>query len=208
MYTVHLKAGDIVSIRHYSGINPFKSVVLDANEDILLVRLTKDFALMNFLEGDPIVFGYELEGQIFVYGGNISCINNNESIVELNVDKVEEGAEKRQYERYPVSLYADMRERVSRKKYLATIKDISYYGIKIYSKSDIELKQELEIDIYMDKNMLFLKATVLRKNMLGKFFEYGMGIHYEDTNSINAMKEYIKRLINEQEEAIRKLRGK
>lgn len=205
---MNFNSGSIISIRHYSGLSPFKSVVTALNDDVLTVKLTKEFALLNFLEGDPVVFGYEADGQVFVFGSVICGINVKEGILKLKVDKVDSEADRRQTERFPVSLYSDIREKDSKKKHLATIKDISSQGMLIYSKADIPNKQHLEIDIYMDKSMVFLKAAIVRKVERVNYYEYGLVIIYDDANTLNLMTEYLKRLKQEQEEAIRRLRNR
>jgi hypothetical protein len=201
-----IRTGDVVSIRHYSGLSPFKSVVLDIRGDFVTLKLSKDFALMNFLEGDPVVLGYVSSEQVIILGCDIVTIDPKSNTVVVRVDKVDSGANQRQYERYPVSLYADIKNRDSRKKSLATIKDISQYGILIYSKADIDLNTIMDVDIYADKNIIFLRATAIRKISRDSFFEYGMGVIYEDNNTIAAIKDYIKKLRQEQEESIRRIK--
>jgi len=203
-----IKQGDIVSIHHYSGINPFKSVVMEINSDTILLKLAKEFAVMNFLEGDPVVLGLERGDEIIIIGCNISEIRPKQDIIELKIDKLDEGSEKRQWERYPVSIYADIRTKNCRKKSIATIKDLSCYGMLIYSKTDFPLHEQLEIDIYMEKTMIFLKTNIARKVQSKNYFEYGLGILYEDSNSLNYMKDYLKKLRQEQVESIRKLKNK
>lgn len=203
-----LKPGDAISISHYSGISPFKSIILGLDSETIDLRLTKDFAVMNFLEGDPVVLGFEDEKDVYIFGCNVQTIKSREAVVVLKVDKIDKGAEKREYERYPVSLYADLRLRDNRKKHIATIKDISYYGMLVYSKADLPVNEQLEVDIYMDKKMVFLRANIVRKVQKAHYMEYGLGIMYEDSNSLNFMKDYIKRLMLEQEQAIRKMRHK
>jgi hypothetical protein len=206
MHTNLISSGDVISICHYSGINPFKSVVMDINSDAVKVKLIKGLASMNFNKGDPAVFGIESRGEVKVFGSDISAINTKEDIVVLNVDKDQPDSDRRQCERYPVSLYSDLVIRDSRKKHLAIIKDMSYHGMKIYTKEDTDIQQQVELNIYMDKSMMFLKANIMRKVKSADYIEYGLGIVYEDTSSLNTMKEYMKRLQLEQEESIRKLR--
>lgn len=204
-----IKEGDIISVRHYSGLSPFKSIVMSISEDVVTVKLTKDFAVMNFLEGDPVVLCYEINDEVNVYGCNIEKIHIREDIVELSIDKVDLNAVNQRYhERFPVSLYADICAKDSRKKQLATIKDLSYYGMLIYSKADVQLNEQLEVDIYMEKTIIFLKGNVVRKVQKENFIEYGLGIVYEDGHSLNFMKDYIKRLKEDQEELIRRLKNK
>ncbi len=201
-----LKNGDIVSVRHYSGVSPFRSIVVDSDEDSMKIKLTKDFAIMNFLEGDPVVVGVESKGNVKIFGCKIVEINLKDGIIEVNVDKIESEAEQRRHERFPVSLYADVRVKTNRKKHLAAIKDISFYGMLIFSKSDFSVGDEIELDIYMEKNMLFLKCEILRKVPGEVYNNYGLRIVYEDVNSMNFVKEYLRRLKEAQEEAIRKIK--
>lgn len=200
-------AGTSISVRHYSGLSPFKSIVLEATEEIITIKLAKEFAAMNFLDGDPVVFGIVSGNQVHIVGCNIIKVNHKEGILELRIDKVESDAEKREYERFPVSLYADMRMRESRKKYLAIIKDISYYGMLVYSKEDLQTNQQLEIDIYLDKTMIFLKGSVARKDKNPNYYEYGLKITYEDASSLNYVRDYLKRLKESQEDAVKKMKG-
>lgn len=200
-----IKPGDIVSISHYSGLSPFKSVVVDVRGDTVLLRLTKEFAIMNFLEGDPVVFGIEKGEDVLMGGCNITGLSPRENMVELKVENLEVGTERRQCERYPVSLYADVKTRNCKKKQLAIIKNISCYGMLIYSKGDFLAGEQLEVDIYMDKTVVHLKTNITRKEQGRHYFEYGLEILYENRNSLNFMKDYIKRLEQEQIDAIRRL---
>ncbi|MDP4092514.1 MAG: PilZ domain-containing protein [Bacillota bacterium] len=200
-----LKAGDVISVRHYSGLSPFKSIVITADNGCVKVKLTKEFALLNFLIGDPVVFGYESNDLVYIFGCNVVDISIREGIVTLKVDNIDAESNKRKYERFPVSLYADMKLRSSNKKHLATIKDMSCYGMLIYSKADIEVSELLDLAVYMDKSIAFFNTNVIRKSESANYFEYGLGIIHSDSNSLNTMKDYLKVLKNEQEEAVRKL---
>lgn len=201
-----IENGEVISVRHYSGVNPFKSIVIDANEDCLKFKLTKEFAIMNFLEGDPVVIGIESKGSVSIYGCEISNINLKDGTIDVSMDKTELGADQRRHERFPVSLYADVRVKREKKKHLATIKDISYYGMLIFSKSDFIVGDKIELDIYMEKNMLFLKCEILRKVSNPVNNKYGIRIIYEDVNAMNFMKEYLRRLKESQEDSIRKMK--
>ena len=201
-----LKVGDVISIKHYSGINPFKSVVVSVDGDVVKVRLTKDFTMLNFLEGDPLVFGVESYGEVHLVGCNITRIDCKNNTVEAIIDKVDTGANQRMYERFPVSLYSDIRTKFSKKKHLAIIKDISTYGMLIYCKSDFPIGEQIEVDIYMEKIMVLLKSDIMRKKEITHYNEYGLRIIYEDINSMIFIKEFIRRIIEAQEDSIRKMR--
>lgn len=150
-----INPGDVISVRHYSGVNPFRSIVIGTSEDILKIKLTKDFAILNFCVGDPVVIGVESQARLQVLGCKILNINAKEGTIEVVMDKIDSEADQRRHERFPVSLYADIRVKHEKKKCLATIKDISYYGMLIYCKAEFSLGDQLEVDVYMEKNMLF-----------------------------------------------------
>lgn len=205
---MNLKAGDVISVRHYSGLAPFKSIIINTDDEKIILRLTKEFAIMNFLAGDPVVLGYESEEEVKIFGCNILDINIRENTLYLQVDSIDSESNRRQYERYPVSLYADIKLRNGGKKFLATIKDMSYYGMLIYSKADLNISELLEVAIYMEKSTVFFNTNIVRKAERPNYFEYGLGIIYSDGSSLNYMKDYLKVLKMEQEDAIRKLKHK
>ncbi len=201
-----LKPGVPILVRHYSGLKPIKSVVLDVGIENMSIKLTKEFEISNFLEGDPVVFGYQADEEVYILGSDILNVNAKTGQMLVKVDTVDPEAERREFERFPVSLYADIRKKKSDKKHLATIKDISYYGMMMYSKLNLEVNQRLDIDIYMDKTMLFLMGDVVRKVETSHHFQYGLKLVYPDLRTMNYMKDYIKRLALDQEYYIRKSR--
>lgn len=206
-----LNPGNVVSVRHYSGVNPFKSVVVDVTGDYLKLKLTKELSIVNFLEGDPAVIGIEQENDdpakinIQVIGCTITNIFKKEGIIEVYLDQLEEEANQRRHERFPVSIYADVRIKMDRKKHLAIIKDISYYGMLILSKSEFSVGDELDFDIYMENSMAFLKCEVIRKVADPVYNKYGLRVIYEDINSMNFVKEYLRRLKEAQENSMRNI---
>ncbi|TYQ16081.1 UNVERIFIED_CONTAM: PilZ domain-containing protein [Acetivibrio alkalicellulosi] len=195
--------GDVVTIRHYSGINPFRSIVISITENIIKIKLTGDFAVFNFFEGDPIVFGIEKSGETHMVGCNIVTIDNKAGSIDLRIDKTERDADLRRHERFPVSLYSDIRTRYAKKKHLGIIKDISFFGMLIYSKSDFEIGDNIEIDIYMEKKVLFLKGDIVRKTQEEKYIQYGIRITYEDANAMNFMKDYLRKQKELQEDSLK-----
>lgn len=206
------KPGDIVSVRHYSGVNPFKSVVVDADGDYLKLKLSKELCIVNFLEGDPAVIGIEQENDdpaksnVQMLGCTITNIFKKDGIIEVFIDQLEEEANQRRHERFPVSIYADVRLRMDRKKHLAIIKDISYYGMLILCKSEFSVGDELDFDIYMENTMAFLKCEVIRKVVDPVYNKYGLRVIYEDINSMNFVKEYLRRLKEAQEDSMRNIK--
>ncbi|MCX8131068.1 MAG: PilZ domain-containing protein [Clostridia bacterium] len=202
-----IKAGEIVSIRHYSGSSPFKSVVFEAEENIITIKLTKEFVIFNLFEGDPIVLTFETGGEVY----NISCtlheVNTKQAAIKLKVDNIEQMAEKRKSERYPVSLYADVRLKGYSKKETATIRNMSSDGMMICTKAKFELENELELDLYIDNSLIFLIAQVIWKINGKHNIEYGLRSLYPNLNAKNVVKRHLQNLKDEQDRFLRNLKG-
>lgn len=191
-----IKSGDHIMVGHYSSINSFHSTVVGVYQDKIEIQLTKDSTFLEFAIGDPIVLGIKEDQKMHVIGCDIDKVKSQEKRLELIVDKIGEEANQRRYQRIPVSLYSDLRDKFRKRKCLGLIKDISNYGMLIYSKTDFEVGEEIEIDLYMDKRMIFLKAEIMRKVLEENYIQYGVRIIYEDARAMHCMEDYLK----EQEE--------
>ncbi len=203
---MNIKPGEIVSIRHCSGTKLFKSVVLETIEDTLSVKLFEEIALLNCSEGDPVVLGFELDSEVYMASCNILELDKKENILDLKVDNFETITNKRLYERFPVSFYADVRIGESQKKNLVLVKNISLNGLMINTKLDFPLYQELKFEMHLDIK-IHLKATIIRKTKDAHNYEYGLKIIYTDVNTPKVLKKLILILKQEQEEFIRKMKN-
>lgn len=203
---MYLALNELVCIHHFSSLVPYKGYIAESEQDGLKVKLAGESAEKNFQKGDPMVLGYEQSEQIYICGCSVKYIDRIVGTVELEVDRVDSDAALRQYERFPVSLCADMKIHDSRKKNLATVKDISCYGMRVYAKADIPIGEKVDIGIYMDKNIVFVSAVIVRKQKKTGYFDYGLSIVYDSSTTQNMVREYTKKLKQEQEEGVRKLK--
>ncbi len=203
---MNIKSGEVVSIRHCSGTKLFKSIVLETNGDILSIKLFEEIALLNCFEGDPVVLGFELDNEVYMASCNILNVDKKGNALSLKVDNFETITNKRLYERFPVSFYADVRIGESQKKNLVLVKNISLNGLMVNTKVDFPLYQELKFEIHLDIK-IHLKATIIRKTKDSHYFEYGLKIIYTDVNTPKVLKKLILILKQEQEEFIKKMKS-
>jgi hypothetical protein len=203
---MNIKSGEIVSIRHCSGTKLFKSIVLESIEDTLSVKLFEEIALLNCSEGDPVVLGFEYDSQVYMASCNILELDKKENTLDIKVDNFETITNKRLYERFPVSFYADVRIGESQKKNLVLVKNISLNGLMINTKLDFPLYQELKFEMHLDIK-IHLKATIIRKTKDAHNNEYGLKIVYTDVNTPKLLKKLILILKQEQEEFIKKMKN-
>jgi len=204
---MEIKTGDIVSVRHFSGTKLFKSLVLESQNEVLLVKPVEDITLLNCSQGDPLVLGSELESEIYISSCTILALNKEQNTIEIKIDNCETTTNKRLFVRFPVSLYAEARIGESQKKHLAIVKNISYSGMMVFSKTDFPLYQELKFEIHTGAGVTInLKATIIRKVKDTYNYEYGLKIVYTDVHTPNLLKKYLILLKKEQEESIRKFK--
>lgn len=204
---MEIKAGDIVSVRHFSGTKLFKSLVLESQNDVVQVKLLEDITLLNCSQGDPLVLGSESENEIYVSSCTVLNIDKAQNTIEMKIDSYETTTNKRLFVRFPVSLYAEARIGESQKKHLAIVKNISYSGMMIFSKADFPLYQELKFEIRADSGIIIkLKATVIRKVKDTYNYEYGLKIVYTDVHTPNLLKKYLLLLKKEQEDSLKKFK--
>lgn len=196
----------IISIKHYSKINPVISLLLDFNENEVKIKLLKEFSQMTFLEGDPVVIAFEqITNNIAILGGTISKISPGINQILIDIDKQDFEQNKRSYERYPTSLYADIILENFSQKNTVIIKDISWYGMQIHCKLEIQTNSNVDIDIYTEERVVRVKGEIVRKTKHKKHFEYGIRIIYDNSFSMVYMKEYLEMLKKEQENFVLKI---
>ena len=202
---MNIKAGEVVSVRHYSDSNLFRSVVDEQTHDIITVKFVEVNSLFECSEEDPIVLGFELEDKVHIASCNILHIHKEERKLVLKIDNIEVLANKRLSERFPVSFHSDIKIGEAKTKYIAIVKNISVTGMMIYSKSDFPLYQKLKIRINIGVKIV-LSAIIVRKVKESDNFEYGLKIVYTDTNTPGLLKKYLLALKREQEEFVRKIK--
>jgi hypothetical protein len=160
---------------------------------------------LNCSEGDPVVLGFEVDDEIYMASCNILEMDKKDNKLMLKIDNFETLTNKRLYQRFPVSFYADVKIGESQKKHLVLVKNISLNGLMINTKSDFPLYQELKFEMHLDVK-LHLKATIIRKSKDQHYYEYGLKIIYSDVNTPKVLKKLILILKQEQEDFIKKMK--
>jgi len=197
-----VKPGDFVTLKHYSASNPIKSMVAKIENDILTVKPTKDFTTFNFFEGDPVVLGHQANGEVLMAGCNLTGVNTKINTLSLKIENTVSFKDNRKYDRYPVSIYMDVKARGTAKKHQAIARNMSIYGIMLCSKADFTVNQEIDIDISMDKSVIFVAGEIIWKMHDTHHFIYGVTLIHSTLHSKNMIKKYFEELRREQEEFI------
>jgi hypothetical protein len=192
-----INPGVIVTVRHYSLLNIFKSAVSDASDSEVSLKVSKEFSIVNFLIGDPIVIAFVENEKVNIIGGRLVKISPVDELLVMKIDVLEAEAKDRLYERFPASHYAGIRIVDTGKKCSALVKDVSNYGLYIFCSEDLYKGQVLDIDIFLTRDILSLKAEVVRKNEGITTFEYGMKIVHNGPIVFNRIKDFIRKTHDE-----------
>jgi len=191
-----LMAGTVVAVRHYSVISVFTCIVANVQNQLVEIKLPKECMNSVFTPGDPVVVAYDNGNAAEIKGGRIIDYDKNEGMLSFMEDEYdEEKIKMRSFTRFPVSLYADYKvvEEPGHKKYFALVKDISEFGLMVYSKESHFKGLRLNMDIYLYREILNLTAEIVRKVEYDGYFEYGLRIKHNGPSVFTQIKNYVKK---------------
>ena len=182
-------------IQHFNSDNPLKvSLVSNSIENFCTVKVIDKSSLI-IKKGDPIILGLmNDESQIKILGGNIigaSVDANNINHFIITTDKEFLSNDKRQFQRYPVSVYGSYKREGLNNIFGASIKDISCNGLRFYSTEDVQVGEIIHLDIIFKDTKEIFTCQVLRKGKYFDRFEYGLSILHKDRNSMSAAEAFI-----------------
>lgn len=198
-----MKNGDIVNVSHYSIRNPFKSLIVNFDEKVLVLKLTRDFAIYNCMEGDPVVVSFSESKEMQLCECTISEVNPRSNSIVLTINGYKVMPDLRTSERYPVSIYSDIRYEKSRVS--AVINNLSIEGMSFRTKADLSESSIVGMDVILNNHMLSLTIQIVRKTPFEFGFEYGSRIIYDNNSSKNTIRLFLQTYQAEQEKYIRQL---
>lgn len=195
------KVGDMISVRHYSGSDLSKAIVIEKNFDIISIKLSKRATALRIQKGEPIVIGFESKNMVYISSCTVMSVEEDEKMLSLRADSIETLANKRLFERFPVSFESKIKIGSSKTEYFSLIKNISFSGMLVVSREDFPLYQELKFDLDIGE-VLELKAVIIRKDKESENYEYGLKIVYTDPTTPTKIKKHLHKLKSEQEQYV------
>jgi len=202
-----IKTGISAYLFHYSKNLPYRCRIENQDgNDAIGISISKE-EMVNFTQFDPVVIYFFENDNLLVHSCYIEILDARNSFIELKTEipNSDEWNEKRQFERHSVSLYAEIRANTISKRGVALIKNFSYSGMLVYTKSVLPEKEEFDLDLYADKKVIFLKARAARSVKDVNYNEYGLQIVYSNYAAIEGMKQYVESLKTFQKKAIQDL---
>jgi hypothetical protein len=200
---MQINPGDIVSLKHYTGKDFSIGIVVDVSDMNIIVKPNTECGVFSYFSNDPLVMGVLDSGTLLMSECTINSINYSENNVNFRVDKTYQITEKRESQRYPTSLYGVIVKSLI--KGAIYIKNISHDGLAIKTKANLNIGDNLEIEVYVNKNLLSIKSSIVWKNTNTADSEYGLSIVKIDPHTEKILNSYIEWLKDTHQEIINKL---
>jgi hypothetical protein len=168
-------------ILHYECKIPILCDIKNSSVDNFFSVELADEISFSLHKGDPVVIGILVEHNIEILGGSVvNIIYNNDSLKSLLIltDNKRVPFERRKHIRLPTSLYCV----ISKDNIIiseACIKDISYSGLRIYTNSQFEIDDQVDINIFFLDETGQLKCSFVRKANRYDKMEYGLNIIHD-----------------------------
>jgi Tfp pilus assembly protein PilZ len=201
---MNFNTGEIVTLRHFSGKNLHRSVIITSDDYKVSLKPAKEFIIFNYFENDPIVLGYRYNNEVYIGEGTILGLNYRNAVVDIKVNSLQLTEEKREYERFPTSLCAHIT--CSTDKSIAYIRNISNAGMSVCSRTGYEEGQEIEIEMNLKEHLLSVKAQVIWKQRGINDYEYGIKMVGMDFAKKEILNKYLEGLEAEQENLTRMIK--
>ncbi|PYG85854.1 PilZ domain-containing protein [Ruminiclostridium sufflavum DSM 19573] len=192
-------------LRHYNKLKPINCTVVSGDiNKLFTVRFDElECKEAHFLKGDPVLIGILFNQENFqINGGSVAAATqygDQYIICSNDVEFLAKDNEKREFDRYPTSLLADIKK-IGGKREAACIKDISYSGMCIFSTGDFEIEDNVDINLYFSNNVWTFEAMIIRKTKNFGRNEYGVQIVHRDKNAMYAAQSQVAALVQNEKE--------
>lgn len=198
---VDISEGELISISHSSKVNPFRSIVCETKDNLIAVRLIREFALLHFSVGDTAVLTYEKGDSIHIFNCVLRDINLKLKCIVFEIGEFRVIANERAFERFFTSTYCEI-ETDNAQVGTAILKDISLNGAQIISSWEYDLDKSVKAVLFVNDISVSMQAIIVRKVKNSNFFDYGIQFDTRTREGEQMLKVYIQNLKDEQEKLI------
>lgn len=173
-----LTIGDDIKLKHYNNHNKFDTKLVYFDDGNIRIQTAESFEIKDIIEGDPVVLSTNPEKIEYAIAGDISAIDLYPPFkVDVKVNKIESMKELRKHKRFFTSEIGKIKMLGDSEYRKVIIKNVSFGGIKINAKDDIDMKEELEVRIEPGQDLkIIFTGKVVRKIRLSGGYEYGLEI--------------------------------
>jgi len=190
-----LQVGKKIRLRHFNIGEYAISVVKEFDEHSLKIKITDEMLKANVLPGDQVL-------AVFINNENEECVINGivenmefsfPQFYQIRVIRIERYKDWRKNKRYAIDAGGLILEQ--NHVFYGIVKNVSFNGIKLISKKEIEDRGNIRLQIIIDeKKSLTVDMGVVRKKQHYNFYEYGMVVlnsNGDERGQFNEIVEYV-----------------
>jgi len=190
-----IKVGKGIEIKHINMSENLNATVLEKTENTLRI-ITKELIQETFFfPGDSVSMNYSESNNLFVISGKITDINSlNPLDFTVSVNRIEKMKNLRKYQRYYVSLSANLHVPNISDKLFVVVKNISSGGVKINCSDylPVSRKKVVGVEVILDRtNNLSFSGAIVRQERNKGYFEYGIEIQEISESNYKCLKHYL-----------------
>lgn len=171
-----IKKGDDIELKHFNNPSNIMSSVIDVTDTTVKIQVKDKISDLAMEEGDHVVLYYNPSREIFVVTAEIASVDRKDPLeITINVSKIEKLKDMAKEKKHCVSFPATIKIIGVPEGKFATVKNISFGGVKVNCKEDIMMEDVVDVIVLLDKiNKMPFKGRIVRKNKLNNCFEYGI----------------------------------
>ena len=188
-----VKVGTGLELKHTNMFEYLNASVLEKDQNTLRLVAKELVQETFFFPGDCVAINYSDTDELFAISGEITNINSlNPLDLIVKTTCIEKIKDLRKYERYYVSLKADMDVPGFSDKLFVVVKNMSSGGIKINCSEYVSLDEVVKVEIILDRiNKLFFKGAIIRRSRVNGYYEYGIEIREISESNYKCLKHYL-----------------
>lgn len=194
-----VKIGTGLEIKHIKMFEYLNANVLEKSENTLRLTTKESIKETFFFPGDHVAINYSDTDDLFAISGKITNINSlNPLDLTVTTTRIEKLKDSRKYERYYVSLMANINSPDFSDKVFVVVKNMSSGGIKINCSEYLSMTESVGVEVVLDRiNKLSFRGAIVRKGRGKGYFEYGIEIREISESNYKCLKHYLNWLSSE-----------
>lgn len=171
-----IDAGNNIQLKHYSTFEFLNAYATNITENTLKIKVLEKLSDLNLFPEDPVVLSFTMTNDLYIISGEILKIEKLFPLeISIKIKQIEKQKTLRKNKRFFVSLACEIITINSPNTVFGIVKNVSYTGFKMNSKTDMFIGDSISLSISLDKyHSICCICTVVRKDLPGSFYEYGL----------------------------------
>jgi len=194
-----VKIGTGLEIKHTKMFEYLNASVLEKSENTLRLTTKESIKETFIFPGDNVSINCSNTYDLFAISGKIKNINSlNPLDLTITTTSIERLKDSRKYERYYVSLMANLNSPDFFDRVFVVVKNMSSGGIKFNCSEYLSMTDNVAVEVILDRtNRLSFRGAIVRRSKCKSYFEYGIEIREISESNYECLKHYLNYLASD-----------